>query len=274
MDSISMFLLREMDLCGAVLHDRLTEECHMEVAPMNIPESMVFLPRHNKRIYSQNGEDGILLAIFDKIGFTNKRYLEFGATPKYNNGQILDAKHGCSGILWNGSFMNCDYSEIHEEFVTVENIHELCQKYEVPAEPDMVSIDIDGNDWHVWRELDKVCHPRVVIIEHLGQFGAKEDKVMPYDPTHVWDGSCYAGASMYALFLLGRKLGYSLVCSDSMGVNLFFVRDDLSPETKFFGTNNPNLLYRLPKYGFPYRIGHPEDSQERPWQSAAELLNK
>ena len=240
--------------------------------PWKIPDGMVFLADKNEQVYSQNGEDGVTLAIFDAIGFTNKKYLEFGATDIYNNSQILHDKHGFTGALWNGSNTVCSYSTIFQEFITVENIKELCAKYEVPAEPDFVSIDIDGNDWHVWRELNKVCRPRVLVIEHTGQFPPGQDHVMPYKADHVWDGTNYCGASIEAMYLLGRHLGYSLVCADNVGVNLFFVRDDLEPEKKFFGTNDVKMLYRIPKYGFPWRVGHPQDYFNRPWESASNLL--
>ena len=239
--------------------------------PCTIPEGFVFLPDKNRQVYSQNGEDGITLAIFDKIGFTNKKYLEFGATDIYNNSQILHEKHGFTGTLWNGSNVVCSYSQIFQEFITVENIKELCTKYDVPPEPDFVSIDIDGNDWHVWRELNKVCRPRVLVIEVNGQ-PSGVDKVMPYKHDHAWDGTNYHGASIESFYILGRHIGYSLVCCDNVGVNLFFVRDDLEPEKMFIGTNNVKMLYRIPKYGFPWRVGHPQDPYNRPWMSANELL--
>jgi hypothetical protein len=264
-------LLSEMRLQNRELLGSL-KSFGYSIPDMNPPEGMVFLPDCNKQVYSQNGEDGITMAIFDAIGFTNKKYLEFGATAEYNNSQILHEKYGCTGVLWNGSNTECKYSNIFQEFITVENIKELCAKYEVPSEPDFVSIDIDGNDWHVWRELNKVCRPRVLMIEYNGQFHPDEDKVMPYKSDHVWDGTGYFNATIKAFHLLGRHLGYSLVCADNMGVNLFFVRDDLEPEKKFYGTNNVRMLYRIPKYGFPWRVGHPEDKLEREWDSAENLL--
>ena len=271
MDQLHVALISEMRPLNKYLVETLNSELKLSI-PIDIPENLVYLADHNKRIYSQNGEDGVTLAIFDKIGFTNKKYLEFGATDVCNNSQILAEKHGFTGVLWNGSKFDCSYSKIHEEFITVENIKELCAKYEVPAEPDFVSIDIDGNDWHVWREINKVCRPRVLVIEHTSQVPPGNDRVMPYKSDHVWDGTEYHRASIEALYLLGRHLGYSLVCSENVGVNLFFVRDDLEPEKLFFGTNNVKLLYRIPKYGLPYRIGHPVDTLNRPWESAQNLL--
>lgn len=242
----------------------------------NVPgvdPSALLLLYKDKKIYSENGEDGITLAIFNRIGVTNRTYLEFGATTGHNNGQILEVAYGFKGVLWNGSPMTCPYAEIHQEFVSVENIKELCLKYSVNPEPDFCSIDIDGNDWHVWRELNKVCRPRVVVIEHFSQFGPFEDKVMPYNPDHVWDGTDYAGASIQAFYLLARRMGYSLVAVDSLGVNLFFVRDDLNPLKYFLGTNDIKLLYRIPGYGYPHRFGHPRDTLNRPFDTATRLLH-
>ena len=50
-----------------------------------------------------------------------------------------------------------------------------------------------------------------------------------YDPEFRWDGTDYFGASLLALSKLGREKGYTLVGCDSMGVNSFFVDDELIP---------------------------------------------
>jgi hypothetical protein len=271
MDNLVFQLLCEMNLQNDEVLKNL-EKTGRKLA-RNVPSDMIYLPTKNKKIYSQDGEDGITEAIFDAIGMTNKFYLEFGATEGYNNSEILHKNYGFSGVLWNGSEIDCPYTKVHQEFITVENIKELCAKYEVPAEPDFVSIDIDGNDWHVWRELNKVCRPRVLVIEHTGQFPPGHDSVMPYKADHIWDDTSYCGASLTAMYLLGKHLGYSLVCVDNVGVNLFFVRDDLEPEKKFFGANNVYMLYRVPKYGFPWRIGHPEADEYLAWDSAEKLLD-
>ena len=271
MNSLLISLISEMRPLSKHIIETFNLHYDLNI-PDIVPDGMVYLPEHNRRIYSQNGEDGVTMAIFDSIGFTNKKYVEFGATDTCNNSQILHEKYGFTGVLWNGSNTVCSYSTIFQEFITVENIKELCTKYEVPAEPDFVSIDIDGNDWHVWREMNKVCRPRVLVIEYNGNAPHYVDRVMPYKADHVWDGTEYHGASIQAMYLLGRSLGYSLVCVDNVGVNLFFVRDDLEPEKKFFGTNNVKLLYRIPKFGFPWRIGHPEDELKRGWEKASELL--
>jgi len=80
---------------------------------------------------------------------------------------------------------------------------------------------------------------------------------MPYDPGHVWEGSAYYGASLAALFRLGEKHGYKLVCCDSRGVNAFFVRADLIGDR--FPDHRLGLAHYVPPhfgrgYGHPIRV--------------------
>lgn len=238
-----------------------------------IPDDKIFLNRHEKKVHSQFGEDGILDKIFETIGTTNKFYLDFGATEAEGNTQWLHLEKGFSGVLWNGEPGECSYNTIHKEFITVENIGSLCNKYEVPSEIDLLSIDIDGNDWYVWREITKHIKPRVVVIEYNGQFDVHSDKIIPYDPTFSWDHtSDYCGATLQALVNLGKHLGYSLVCCTNTGNNAFFVRNDLHPEELFYGVNDIKLLYRSLKFtanesGY---FSHREDAE---WVSSVDMLD-
>lgn len=210
-----------------------------------IPPDAVYLTRHEKHVFSQFGEDGIIEKIFELIGETNKKYLEFGATTTCNNTKNLHVNKGFTGTLWGSDGHECDYNTIHKEFVTVENIGELCTKYEIDKDLDFLSIDIDGNDWYVWRELSRRIRPRVVVIEYNGEFRVDDDKIIPYDPTFEWDRKTkYFGATLRALFNLARSMGYSLVTCNRHGNNAFFVRDDcLDPSQNIYGVNDYKLLY-------------------------------
>jgi hypothetical protein len=239
----------------------------------------VLLTDFEHRLYSQFREDGITNKIFEMIGTTNKVYLDFGATANTNNSEFLHKHHGWTGTLWNGNAITESYTPIHKEYITVENVVELCKKYNVPHELDFLSIDIDGNDWHVWREISKAIRPRVVIIEYNSAYPPGEDRVMPYNPDWCWDGYNYYGATITAMYNLGRHLGYSLVSAEGYGgVNLFFVRDDIQPEKYFKGVNDVEFLYRPPHFGviYPYTnppYGHPHDFKNRPWEKSVDLLS-
>ena len=180
-------------------------------------------------MYSQSGEDGVLARIFESIGTTNETFVEFGAWDgqHYSNTAHLRLDHGWTGLLMEGDVERRS-GLVHQEFVTAENINELFAKYEVPESFDLLSIDIDGNEYWVWKAL-RDHHPRVVVIEYNVFFGVAVSKTMPYDPGHVWDRSYYHGASLAALRKLGREKGYSLLHTDSYSPNAFFVQDSELP---------------------------------------------
>jgi len=213
-----------------------------------IPDDKIFLNKFENHVYSQFREDGITEKIFETIGFTNKFYVDFGATDTTNNSEILHKKHGFNGVLWNCDDTPCHYTTIYKERINSENVTDLFKKYSVPKEFDFLSIDVDFNDWYIFRNICKEYHPRVIITEYNSTFPPPEDKIVMYDPNGSWNEDTYYGASIQAFYNLARSLGYSLVASESMGVNLFFIRDDINSDM-FYGKNDVNILYRTPKHG-------------------------
>ena len=140
-------------------------------------------------------------------------------------------------------------------------------KYQVPKEFDLLSINIDYNDFYIWHAIGLEYRPRVVVIEYHATHLPSEDKVVIYDPNGRWDTTNYFGASILALYKLGFQKGYSLVYADERGVNLFFIRNDIidSLNEKFENINNPLKLYKLPRYGQGPNGGHTHDPLNRPW---------
>ena len=199
-----------------------------------------------EKVSSQNGEDGVLKSIFNAIGHGTKKYLEFGAHAHENNTSFLRTEFGWSGVMWDGVHESHNIG-LHKEFITRENIHELCDKYNISASLDLLSIDLDYNDYHLWEEIAKKITPRVVVIETNSQFGPNMSQTVPYDATAVWDGTNHFGATPRALQALGHKLGYALVYAESSGTNLFFVHRSCNP--KFKNQDNLDALFRAPAYG-------------------------
>lgn len=180
-----------------------------------------------KKVYSQAGDDGIIQHIFELIGTTNKRCVEFGEKGKKGNTKLLRTDKGWKATLFDPNPLT---SDSHKEFITAENVMDVFKKYKVPKIFDLLSIDIDGNDYWVWEALDEgVFKPRVVIIEFNPNFPIGDSRTIAYNPAHEYDKTIYYGASLTALQRLGRNKGYSLVHVESY-LNLYFVADDLLPE--------------------------------------------
>jgi len=122
-----------------------------------------------------------------------------------------------------------------------ENIVELFRKYNVPVTFDLLSIDIDGNDYYVLDALLEVYKPRVIFAEFNCSL-ADKPIIIKYTPDFKWTGDNYFGMSLRAGEVLGIKHGYTLVFQND-GVNMYLVRNDLIkgievprvPYTQFFG---------------------------------------
>lgn len=188
------------------------------------------LRSYERAVHSQGGEDGVLERIFECIGTTNRRFVEFGAWDgcHLSNTARLRLEHGWNGLLMDGDPERAE-GLVHTETVNVENVEALFAKYDVAERFDLLSIDIDGNEYWVWDAI-RAYRPRVVVIEYNIFFSTDVSKTMPYDPDHRWDKTMFHGASLEALRRLGRQKGYSLVHTDSYAPNAIFVEDAELPE--------------------------------------------
>ena len=113
-------------------------------------------------------------------------------------------------------------------------MNQLARDYHLDGEIDLLSLDLDGNDYWVWRALD-VCSPRMVILEFNHWFGAERAVTMPYNPEFTREKSAlptkrYFGASLAAFEQLGHEKGYRLVMVEPSGVNAYLLRNDVAPE--------------------------------------------
>ena len=197
------------------------------------------LNRHEARMYSQAGEDGTIAEIFRRIGVTNKVFVEFGSGDGHENNTVFLLCHA-----WTGLWIDADREAVNtvrknfavdiqsrrlvilDAIVTAENIENLLARANVPLEFDLLAIDIDRNDYWVWRKIERY-RPRTVVVEYNEKFPPGVEWVIEYDANAFWDGTDQFGASLTALEILGRRKGYVLVGCTLGGVNAFFVRQDL-----------------------------------------------
>ena len=115
-----------------------------------------------------------------------------------------------------------------EAFVTPTNVQQLFREAAVPAEFDVLSIDVDGQDYWIWEVIDEF-RPRVVVVEYNAALPAGERLVEGRGRTGGWMTLLdFFGASMGAMRALGEHKGYALVHAELAGVNALFVRDDLA----------------------------------------------
>jgi hypothetical protein len=243
----------------------------------NLKNNRINLNHHEKRVYSQNGEDGILLKLmellYDDTG--DKNYVELGVEDGMEcNTRILREQFSWCGLQIDGSHENLAIN-LRKEFITKENVTALLEKYDVPNHINCLSIDIDFNDFYCLREILQKHTCDIVICEYNATHLPQEDKVVPYIPDMSWETyqTNYFGVSILTLNKLCRLHGYTLVCCDSMGVNAFFVRDELLGQRPGLILNCGDVenLYQKPKYGTGPNGGHQQDPENRKYMSFSQV---
>jgi hypothetical protein len=232
-----------------------------------------------KKVFSQNGEDGIVEKLIELLydDCNNKYYVEFGVQDgRECNTRILRENYGWKGLQMDGSNEN-SLINLKREFVTKENIVSLFSKYNVPNHINLLCVDIDFNDFYCLKEILKVYSCDIIICEYNATHLPTEDKVVPYDSRGRWDGSTnFFGASLLTLYKLTNEYDYSLVYCENKGVNCFFVSNSLIKEKQltFNNLNNIQKLYRQPRYGNGPRNGHLTDPYNRQYIPFEEAFSK
>ena len=212
---------------------------------MGINDQRNKLKSREVNIYNRNGEDGLLLYIFSRIGVKNKKYINIGAGGRSSNSANLVINFGWGGLEIDGSEIRLKIMQkmlkekdagcverclFFPRWITRDNVNTIIKEGGISGDVDMLSIDIDGNDYWVWDSIE-VVKPRVVVIEYNAFLGAKKSITVKYDQNfNRFDKhptGFYCGASLSALDKLAKEKGYSLIGCDSNGVNAYFILDEL-----------------------------------------------
>ncbi|HEU4333041.1 MAG TPA: hypothetical protein VFT32_00980 [Candidatus Eisenbacteria bacterium] len=222
------------------------------------------LVRYGHQVHSQGGVDGVLHEIFRRIGETDRVFAEIGVGDGTENNTAFLLARGWSGFWIDSSAafrrtlaahgVGSDRLRGEVAFVRRETIGPLFAKLGIPAEFDLLSIDVDQNTYYVWEGL-KEYRPRVVAIEYNAAIPADVDWKVRYDADRVWDETQNFGASLKALELLGRERGYALVGCDFAGTDAFFVREDLVGD-RFLPPYTAENHYEPVRYQLLHRWGH------------------
>lgn len=193
-------------------------------------------------VFSQWGDDGIIQYLINKIDIPVKSFIEFGVENYLeSNTRFLLINDNWSGLVMDSSKKNINFIKndpiswkysllAKEAFVNAENINDLICSAGFAGEVGILSIDIDGNDYWIWKAIN-VINPIITIVEYNSVFGVERPITVPYKTTfsrtNEHYSNLYFGASLPALCLLAEEKGYYFIGSDSRGVNAYFVRKDM-----------------------------------------------
>ena len=188
------------------------------------------LRRYRRDYYSQNGEDGIIEEVLKRLGITCGYCVEFGA---WDGRHLSNTYHLVDAHDWRGLYIEADpvkYSELLQNemvlagrvtpvnaYVSVsgsDTLDEILVRNDVPADFDLLSIDVDGLDLDIWESLTQ-HRPKIVIVEVDSYVEPDVARVQP-------DGR--PERSFANMLWLGRRKRYTLICHTG---NMIFVVDEL-----------------------------------------------
>ena len=191
---------------------------------------------------SQYGEDGIIEKVMEVVGVRDKWCVEFGSWDgKFcSNTFHLISEESYSAVLIEGNPKR--YKDLLKTFIGNEKVvpintyvgfekenglDSILKDTSIPKDFDLLSIDIDGNDYHVWKSVEDY-QPKVVLIEFNPTIPKTVEFVQPPDPR------LSQGSSLASIAHLAKTKGYELVCTtitnavfvDAKFFDLFGIRDN------------------------------------------------
>jgi hypothetical protein len=254
-------LVRRLDRLEERVSRLRRQSMHADLASLlrSIDPDSKDLALHELSVFSQNGEDGVILEVLRRIGRLQGEFVEIGVHSAEANCLLLADVLGWSGVFIDQNianlsrlktrYRNTPSIRVLRRHVTAENVASLLQEANVGREFDLLSIDVDGNDYWVWKAITD-WEPAVVVIEYNSSIDPGASLVQPYEPDAAWDETDFFGASLAALRALGSRKGYTLVYAELTGTNLFFVRSDVI-EDRF--SADP-VVVRTPNYYLESRV--------------------
>lgn len=203
---------------------------------MNPSPNNTGLLAYSDDVTSEHGEDGVIKRIFEVIGAPTHSCVELGALNGVHGSNVwqLVKNEGWSGVLIEADqtyfkklqqeFAGIPRAECVNAFVSFEgpqSLDTILTRTKLPKEFDLFSLDIDGNEYHLWDSL-KIYRPRVMLVEF--------NPTIPNDIVFIQprDMNVFQGSSLRAFIELGKKKGYELVAANE--TNAFFVLKELFPK--------------------------------------------
>ncbi|TGK78429.1 hypothetical protein EHQ24_17930 [Leptospira noumeaensis] len=195
------------------------------------------------KVFSQWDEDGLIDHIINRIPEIPKSFIEFGVEnySESNTRYLMMSRHW-EGMVIDGSKSNIEYIRQQNyfwqnslravnAFITKDNINSLIKDQGFSGNIGILSVDIDGNDYWVWKQIESVS-PVLVITEINNSFGAEKKISIPYDSGfqrfNAHYSGLYYGASLPAFIDLANQKGYKFIGCNNICNNAFFIRNDFA----------------------------------------------
>ena len=224
------------------------------LSTLNSQKNATKLSDYEWKIFSQWGEDGIIDFLVSEVSIVNKTFIEFGV----ENFSESNCRYLLMKSDWNGFVIDSSQKNIKKlknsyyfwkydlqtfvAFIDINNINELLIKSGFERDLGILSIDIDGNDYHILNKID-CFDPRIIICEFNPLFGNDRKITVPYDPkfyrTRKHYSNLYWGASINALRSLLTKQDYTLVGTGMQGGNAYFIKNSLMTDRLRILAKNP-----------------------------------
>jgi hypothetical protein len=218
------------------------------------------LLKYGGKAWSQNDEDGITFEILRRIGIATGVFAEYGVGNGVENNTLSLAASGWSGF-WIGAGdlafetnpglatrLNFHYQKAWVTKSNILHLHGNGLGLINRARCDLISMDLDGNDYYFVEELlSSGVSPKVFIVEYNARFIPPIEFKIDYDDDHRWIGDDYFGASLACFADLFDKHRYFLACCNITGTNAFFIQNEYRSYFKDVPTEIERL-FASPKY--------------------------
>jgi hypothetical protein len=191
------------------------------------------------QVFSQFGDDGIIQYLVHSLPIGERTFVEFGVEDyTESNTRFLLVKDKWSGLVLDGNEQHIAYIRAdrisrlfdlraQHAFISADNINELLVEAGFTGKIGLLSIDVDGVDYWIWKAITCV-DPAIVVIEYNANFGAERAITVPYDAKFARERAhpslLYWGASLKALQELAQNKGYVFVGCNANGNNAYFLR--------------------------------------------------
>jgi hypothetical protein len=225
-------------------HGRSWQRIHLAVMRGAAASSLRKLDPHDPSSwefsgFSQNGEDGIIDYLLSKLLRSNRYFIEIGASDGLeNNTSWLAIVRRYSGLMIDGNsvlsgrcrehFTSLNWGlQIVNARITRENVSHVMD-LSLHNNPDLLSLDIDGIDYYVTKEmLELGMRPKIIVVEYNSAFGPTACATVKYkkdfDITKEHPKRLYYGVSISGWRRLFSQHQYHFVTVDQNGVNAFFL---------------------------------------------------